>query len=332
MNGFQRIFLFGCLVLIFGSAPISMSQTPHKNPLPSTTYKPSIKNSIKTTSKTVSENALKTVSETSTDQNSINKNHSHPISIAYWDIENLYDTIPSLFYDDSDYTPFGRLGWNHERYERKVRQVAQCLDTLSCSLTIVYGVETEHVTHDIALRCKKDFTPRHHTLNSLTGKDFSLFYFGDKFIPLHLQQVRSGLMVEALFPDTFPQDTIDLLLFPNEEEVMNHLLRQRQNHPTHRLLLMGRCSSIKSRKIEKTMGWQNPFSVLEKRGQGNQQNRGKWFFHDRILLDPTFHVLNYGTGLLPCLLPSFQGAKGTYQGRNYEGGISRKLPIFITLY
>ena len=29
------------------------------------------------------------------------------IGIAYCDLDHLYDTIPALFYDDSDYTPGG---------------------------------------------------------------------------------------------------------------------------------------------------------------------------------------------------------------------------------
>ena len=29
--------------------------------------------------------------------------------VAFWNVENLHDTIPSRFYDDSDYTPAGRL-------------------------------------------------------------------------------------------------------------------------------------------------------------------------------------------------------------------------------
>ncbi|MDE5963078.1 MAG: hypothetical protein K2G58_03465, partial [Alistipes sp.] len=33
------------------------------------------------------------------------------IDIAYYDVERLYDTIASPFYNDTDYTPEGRLHW-----------------------------------------------------------------------------------------------------------------------------------------------------------------------------------------------------------------------------
>ena len=47
-----------------------------------------------------------------------------PVGIAFYDVDRLYDTVPALFYDDSDYTPEGRLRWTAARYERKIRNTA----------------------------------------------------------------------------------------------------------------------------------------------------------------------------------------------------------------
>ena len=41
------------------------------------------------------------------------------LGIALYDVDRLYDTIPSKFYDDRDYTPSGSLGWSADRYARK---------------------------------------------------------------------------------------------------------------------------------------------------------------------------------------------------------------------
>ena len=43
---------------------------------------------------------------------------------GYLDVDRLYDTIPALFYNDTDYTPTGRYGWDAERYRRKITQTA----------------------------------------------------------------------------------------------------------------------------------------------------------------------------------------------------------------
>lgn len=52
------------------------------------------------------------------------------IGIAYCDLDHLYDTIPALFYDDSDYTPGGRLAWDTERYRRKIARTAAVIDSM----------------------------------------------------------------------------------------------------------------------------------------------------------------------------------------------------------
>lgn len=37
------------------------------------------------------------------------------VSVGFYNTENLFDTIPSTFYDDKDFTPSGRNRWNSER-------------------------------------------------------------------------------------------------------------------------------------------------------------------------------------------------------------------------
>ena len=63
-----------------------------------------------------------------------------PAGIAYYDVDRLYDTIPSLFYDDRAYTPEGTYGWDTERYRRKIRQVAETVDSMALPVVALYGV------------------------------------------------------------------------------------------------------------------------------------------------------------------------------------------------
>lgn len=64
---------------------------------------------------------------------------------AYYDLDRLYDTIPSLFYDDTDYTPEGRLRWSGERYRAKVERAGAVIGRMAMPLAGVYGVENEEV-------------------------------------------------------------------------------------------------------------------------------------------------------------------------------------------
>ena len=105
------------------------------------------------------------------------------IGIAYCDLDHLYDTIPALFYDDSDYTPGGRLAWDTERYRRKIARTAAVIDSMRMPLVALWSVENEAVVRDIAAACRGDYSYLHCTLNSLDGMDFALLYYGDLFDP-----------------------------------------------------------------------------------------------------------------------------------------------------
>lgn len=106
-----------------------------------------------------------------------------PVGIAFYDVDRLYDTLPALFYNDEDYTPDGRYGWNAERYERKIRNTAAVIDSMGLEIVALWGVENETVVRDLTAACRGDYTYLHRTLNSLDGMDFALLYFGDRFYP-----------------------------------------------------------------------------------------------------------------------------------------------------
>ena len=99
-----------------------------------------------------------------------------PFGIAYLDADHLYDTVPSPFYDDSDYTPQGPLRWNTARYRRKTARTAALIDSLGLPVVALWSVENEQVVRDIAAACQGDYTYLHRTLNSLDGMDFALLY------------------------------------------------------------------------------------------------------------------------------------------------------------
>ena len=67
------------------------------------------------------------------------------IGIAYCDLDHLYDTIPALFYDDSDYTPGGRLAWDTERYRRKIARTAAVIDSMRMPLVALWSLSLIHI-------------------------------------------------------------------------------------------------------------------------------------------------------------------------------------------
>ena len=120
-----------------------------------------------------------------------------PVGIAFYDVDRLYDTVPALFYDDSDYTPEGRLRWTAARYERKIRNTAAVIDSMALPIVALWGVENEQVVRDLAAACRGDYSYLHRTLNSLDGMDFALLYYGDLFYPVYDESGRGYLYVEG---------------------------------------------------------------------------------------------------------------------------------------
>ena len=80
---------------------------------------------------------------------------------------------PSPFYDDTDFTPQGRLKWDTERYRSKIRRTAAVIDSMALPLVALYGVENERVVRDLAAACRGDYSYLHRTLNTLDGLDFA---------------------------------------------------------------------------------------------------------------------------------------------------------------
>ncbi|MDE5851373.1 MAG: hypothetical protein K2H25_01035, partial [Alistipes sp.] len=63
---------------------------------------------------------------------------AQPLGIAYYDVDRLYDTVVSPFYNDTDFTPAGRLHWDTDRYHRKIARTAAVIDSLSLPIIALY--------------------------------------------------------------------------------------------------------------------------------------------------------------------------------------------------
>ena len=104
-------------------------------------------------------------------------------TIAFWNTENLFDTIPSPFYDDTEWTPHGMRKWNTERYGTKIANLSRVLDELSADIVGLAELENEAVVRDLVRTLKTDYNYIHLTSGDSRGIDLALLYKGDKFFP-----------------------------------------------------------------------------------------------------------------------------------------------------
>lgn len=283
------------------------------------------------------------------------------IGFAYLDADRLYDTVPSPFYDDEDYTPGGRLGWNTARYRRKVAQVAATVDSLGLPFVALWGVENEAVVRDIAAACRGDYVYLHRTLNSLDGMDFALLYYGDAFFPIRVEPGRRYLYIEGLLrrpanthsgqqappaasstpppsspittPPTdpaaampFDTDTLGIVLC-SEARMGEWVVRDLRDEQPHRRLLAAGCIPA---AVAAKYGLRDATATAERAGRGNVRRRAGWSMRDRILVDTAFRIAQGDVYARPQLLDAATGAPlATYTRRHYLGGPGGALPVWV---
>ncbi|MDE6374594.1 MAG: hypothetical protein K2L09_02440 [Alistipes sp.] len=261
---------------------------------------------------------------------------AQPLGIACCDADRLYDTIPSLFYDDTDYTPQGRLRWNTTRYRRKIACMAALVDSLALPIIALQNVENEAVVRDISAACTGDYIYLHRTLNTLDGMDFALLYYGDLFFPHYVEPVRRYLYVEGTLRRPvgrkpgrrFRTDTLGLLLCGEARTIGRTIGELRDEHPGTRLVVMGR---LPEHELEK-YGLQDALARAEQAGRGNVRSTSGWRMRDRIAVDTLLRIVAGDVYIRRFLLdPAETRPLATYDRRRYVGGTSRALPIYVYL-
>ncbi len=261
---------------------------------------------------------------------------AQPLGIAYCDADHLYDTVPSLFYDDTDYTPRGALRWNTERYRRKIARTAALADSLGLPIIALWSVENEAVVRDIAAACQSDYSYLHRTLNSLDGMDFALLYYGDRFFPHYVEPGRRYLYVEGVLRrpvgrgDTrrFRTDTLGLVLCSEQRMVRWVVGDLRDERPGAKLVVMGR---LPDRGLEE-YGLHDAHARAERAGRGNVRSRAGWRMRDRIAVDTALRTSAAEVYIRRFLLdPARTQPLPTCQRRRYAGGTSYALPVYVYL-
>ncbi|NCA85128.1 MAG: endonuclease/exonuclease/phosphatase family protein [Clostridia bacterium] len=149
-------------------------------------------------------------------------------TIAFYNVENLFDTINDNGERDGDFTPGAAVSWNTERYDRKLNNIARVLGAIdSTELPLVIGlaeVENLGVLRDLVATQPLDkggYDIVHFDSPDERGIDVALLYRHDMLQPLHSRpypltfyfdstdRTRDLLYFKALAAD---RDTLHLLV------------------------------------------------------------------------------------------------------------------------
>jgi hypothetical protein len=121
-------------------------------------------------------------------------------TIAFYNVENLFDTVnDSLFFDD-EMTPDGNYNWTLDRYSLKIQHIAEVISKIGRSITQtcpdIVGlseVENLHVIKDLInhpLLRTYDFKIIHFDSPDERGIDVALIYKSNRFIPISFKSHR----------------------------------------------------------------------------------------------------------------------------------------------
>ncbi|MBB1149143.1 MULTISPECIES: endonuclease/exonuclease/phosphatase family protein [unclassified Myroides] len=119
-------------------------------------------------------------------------------TIAFYNCENLFDTLRDPKIYDEEWTPTGARGWTKEKYEQKIANIARVLAEIgreeNPNMPVIIGlaeVENRAVLEDLVLHPalrKGNYGIVHFDSPDKRGIDVALLYAKDHFILEHASQ------------------------------------------------------------------------------------------------------------------------------------------------
>lgn len=241
------------------------------------------------------------------------------LGIAYYNVDKLYDTIPSPFYNDRAYTPDGDMRWNEERYCRKINNIVQVIDSMAMPLVALYGVENKQVVEDLVRHTENDYAYIHKTSNSHNGLDFALLYYGDKFFPQEVTPWQGALCIEGEWGD-MPLT----IIISHGCKSLGVLLNNKNKPQDNNIIILGAAQNLNFKKL----GLCNALQAAERQGRGNRIVQSQWKLHDYILTN--IEGKNVADVYIKEWLLDKSGYPlASYNRGKYLGGYSSWLPVFI---
>jgi hypothetical protein len=152
--------------------------------------------------------------------------------IAFYNVENLFDTIDDPLTNDADFLPGSRIPWTSERYELKLSHLADVIHALSGPQPVaVMGlceIENKSVLEDLVHSPQiipYRFQVIHREGPDERGIDNAMIYDADQFQPL---DVRS---IPVTFPFQLEDRTRDILYVKGlSKKIKNDTLHIFVNH------------------------------------------------------------------------------------------------------
>ncbi len=248
--------------------------------------------------------------------------------IAFYNLENLFDTINDPKTMDDDFTPGTEMDWNEKRYHEKLKKLGRIISQIGFEETFhpplllgVAEVENESVLNRLVnskFLKNKNYGYAHFDSPDERGIDTALLYRKDYFEILHKEAITVLVNNEEGIRD-FTRDilyvkgkveteTIHILVnhWPSRREGVektNHkrvavALKNREliskittENPTEKIIVMGDLNddpSSESAKILAGTDLYNPMELLLTKYSGSLNYQHAWNLFDQIVISNNF--------------------------------------------
>ncbi|MCH8171253.1 MAG: endonuclease/exonuclease/phosphatase family protein [Bacteroidetes bacterium] len=143
------------------------------------------------------------------------------LTFAFWNMENLFDTIDDTDKNDSEFTPIGRKKWTKERLRHKLSNMSQVIKMMSKSggpdLLGMCEVEHQSLVEELIKNYlkNKNYGIAYKESPDKRGIDNGLIYNNDKFNLLSVEALHVEL------PSNYPtRDILKVILKTNNNDTL----------------------------------------------------------------------------------------------------------------
>lgn len=291
--------------------------------------------------------------------------------IAFWNVENFFDTTHDTLKNDEAFLPMGDNHWTSRRYTDKRDKIYKMIAAMEWPTAIgMAEVENDHVLRDLCygtpLR-RKRYEFIHFESPDLRGVDCALLYRRDLFHPTESRPLRVSdstanfftrdiLLVGGVLTDG---DSCYLLVnhWPSKlggteanrhrlaiARLLRHTLDSLQRtHPTALVMAMGDFNASPDEEaIRKGLGFErkrmNPdgfFNLMHDfpKGTGTYKYQDSWSCIDQIIANRDLPTRIFSPEFILIDDSKYLGQKlfRTYIGMQYKGGYSDHLPVIVDI-
>lgn len=258
-----------------------------------------------------------------------NVNDKGKVAIAFYNCENLFDTIDNPLKEDDDFTPRGSYHYVTRTYEQKLHNIAIVLQSIpvtqKCPVALCGLCEIENTTVLKDLVNQPELYRQHYQYlmvpgNDLRGINTALLYRSDYFKVigfdtinikskaadtllktrniLHVWGVLAGDSVH-LFINHWPSRRNNALNRDNYRYTAARTLKLktdeiRRLNPYIRIIIMGDFNdNPPDSSIALFAAYTNPYITLYKSGAGTEHFGNTWNLFDQILVSPAASASKY---------------------------------------